>query len=585
MTDDGDAPTLLDSLASTAAGRSTPPAPDPRYALRGLLGRGGMGEVWLAHDLRIQRDVAIKWMRGEGARDPDSVMRFLREARVQGRLEHPAIVPVHDIGGGEDAPYFVMKRLAGTTLADVLVEGDAQRWTRRTLLARLVDVCLAVELAHSRGVIHRDLKPANIMLGDLGETYVLDWGLAREGNTPDAVTPLAGAVDGGQTAVGAMMGTPGYMAPEQMRGERVDHRADVFALGCILFEILAGAPAIARDTVFETTLSAPCYRPRERRGDAEVPPELDDLCAAATAAAPADRLASAKALADGIQRFLDGDRDLARRRELAAEHARAAGALFAAGGEAARAGAMREAGRAIALDTTNADAQRLLGRLLLEPPREMPAEARAEIERDRLLASRAVLHKGAIGYGWNLVLLGSLKVLGVSGTWPFYGLGTLLVAAIATCWVASRRAEALSRREVAAFVVLHSMMLAMVAIIGSPLLIGALLAFGGLQILLMYPGAHMPRFIVLAHFVAIGVPFVLEMIGVLPATFELVANGLLVRPWAVGVPAGVLLAVVLAVIFLGMVLNALISTSQRQAQEAAEERVHVQSWHLRQLVR
>src|SRR5205085_5866464 len=105
---------------------------------------------------------------GDGRPNPDAIARFLREARVQGRLEHPAIVPVHDLGGGDDAPYFAMKRLTGRTLGDVIAARDPA-WPRRTLLARLVDVCLAVELAHQRGVIHRDLKPANIMLGDFGE--------------------------------------------------------------------------------------------------------------------------------------------------------------------------------------------------------------------------------------------------------------------------------------------------------------------------------------------------------------------------------------------------------------------------------
>ncbi len=178
MTDDGHAPTVPDTQAPTHAGaraslRGVQAALDARYELRELLGRGGMGEVWLAHDARINRDVAIKVMRGDGTHDADAVARFLREACVQGQLEHPAIVPVHDVSLGE-SPFFVMKRLAGTTLADVLAahaKGDRdalERWPRRTLLARFVDVCLAIELAHRRGVIHRDLKPANVMLGDLG---------------------------------------------------------------------------------------------------------------------------------------------------------------------------------------------------------------------------------------------------------------------------------------------------------------------------------------------------------------------------------------------------------------------------------
>src|SRR5262245_27499523 len=188
MSNDGNAPTVPDTQAPTH-GPSTPGMPKPpdsRYALRALIGRGGMGEVWLAHDLRIDRDIAVKLMPGDATNNPDAVSRFLREARVQGRLEHPAVVPVHALGGADTAPFFASKRLIGTTLADVINQPDHDKWPRRTLLARFIDVCLAVEFAHQRGVIHRDLKPANIMLGDFGETYVLDWGLARIGDTVDS---------------------------------------------------------------------------------------------------------------------------------------------------------------------------------------------------------------------------------------------------------------------------------------------------------------------------------------------------------------------------------------------------------------
>ena len=241
---------------------------------------------------------------------------------MQGRLEHPAIVPVHDMGVDADGqPYFVMKRLAGVTLQDVLDKGDP-RWPKRLLLARLVDVCLAVEFANTHGVIHRDLKPANVMLGDFGEVYVLDWGLARIADeaTGDGIVLAdlrASADTGGQTVAGALLGTPGYMAPEQMRGEVIDARVDVFALGLILYEIVAGEPAIPRGAdAFDATLSATCFRASARTAD--VAPELDDACASATTADPATRMTSARTLADRIQAYLDGDRDVARRRELAA---------------------------------------------------------------------------------------------------------------------------------------------------------------------------------------------------------------------------------------------------------------------------
>jgi serine/threonine-protein kinase len=584
MVDESHAPTVPDTEAPSSQAGSDPPSFDSRYALRGLLGRGGMGEVWLARDVRVQRDVAIKWMRGEGARDPGSVARFLREARVQGQLEHPAIVPVHDIGGTERSPYFVMKRLAGTTLADVLAVGVNEQWTRRTLLARLVDACLAIELAHSRGVIHRDLKPANIMLGDLGETYVLDWGLAREGGAADTPTPPVSRVAHGETAAGAMMGTPGYMSPEQMRGERVDARTDVFALGCVLFEVLAGEPAIAREVPFEHTLAAAHHRPSERRRDVEIPPELDDLCARATAAVPAERLASAKLLADGIQRFLDGDRDLERRRELAAEQARAADTTFAAGGDSARAEAMRGAGRAIALDPTNAAAQQLLARLLLEPPRELPTDVKREIERDRDVASRVLLRKGAVGEIWNLGLLGLASALGIASDALVGMLAVSVVMIVCLLWWLARRERPPSNLEIGAIVVLHGSQLVVVSMLGSPLLLGPLFAFGALPMFLMYPGKRMPIVALLVHAGAIALPLVLETIGVLPPTFWITRDALVIEPM-VGIKPAVLVGIAVAIVFVQMVVDTFILDGQRKTQEAAEQRQHLQSWHLRQLVR
>src|SRR5262245_54230255 len=170
-----------------------------------------MGEVCLARDARVDRDVAVKVMLPAFRADPAIVARFLREARIQGRLDHPAIVPVHDLGVDRDGnPYFVMKRLTGTGLDAVLAGGaDANRWPRRLLLTKLVEVCLAVEFAHTRGVIHRDLKPANIMLGDFGEVYVLDWGIAK--SAEDAATPadrsIGVATSDGRTIEGQMLGT------------------------------------------------------------------------------------------------------------------------------------------------------------------------------------------------------------------------------------------------------------------------------------------------------------------------------------------------------------------------------------------
>ena len=149
-----------------------------RYRLARLMGKGGMGEVISARDEQIGREVAIKRMKA--ARPSErAIARFLREASIQGRLEHPAIVPVHEIGRDTDGlPFFAMKKLTGTTLAKIL-EAPSARFPLQRVLRAFIDVCLAVEFAHVRGVVHRDLNPNNIMLGDYGEVYVLDWGVAK----------------------------------------------------------------------------------------------------------------------------------------------------------------------------------------------------------------------------------------------------------------------------------------------------------------------------------------------------------------------------------------------------------------------
>src|SRR3954469_2659561 len=219
-TNEAHAATIIPSWGATAFAS----LPDPGYQVGALIGRGGMGEVVVAQDQRIGREVAVKRIRAK-APTHDAVDRFLREARIQARLDHPAIVPVYELGTDADGrPYFTMKRLAGVTLSRKLADNGPVQ----PLLRAFVDVCLAIQLAHSRGVVHRDLKPSNIMLGDYGEVYVLDWGVARVLDDPHHSIAVAGDIQSldGQTRAGAVLGTPGYMAPEQVRGAEVSTPAD-----------------------------------------------------------------------------------------------------------------------------------------------------------------------------------------------------------------------------------------------------------------------------------------------------------------------------------------------------------------------
>ena len=213
---------------------------DPmRYQIMGEHGRGGLGLVSRAHDRRLRRDIAIKELISRGG---VSEVRFLREALITARLEHPGIVPVHEAGRWPDGtPFYAMKLVAGRPLRELIAERPTVA-QRIGLLHHVIAVADALAYAHRRNIIHRDLKPSNVIVGEFGETIVIDWGLAKEVTAPEhsagtAPSPVDG--DRGLTATGSILGTPAYMAPEQQRGEPVDQRADVFAIGAMLWELCA----------------------------------------------------------------------------------------------------------------------------------------------------------------------------------------------------------------------------------------------------------------------------------------------------------------------------------------------------------
>jgi eukaryotic-like serine/threonine-protein kinase len=286
---------------------------DKRYRRLGELGRGAMGIVELAEDRDLQRQVALKSLAPEEAHRPGARERLIREARLGGGMEHPNIVPVHELGMLEDGePFFTMRRLQGRTLADIFSgarnndEVLVEQFGRVRLLTVLIQVCMAVEFAHSRGVVHRDIKPGNIMLGDFGEVQLLDWGIARRVEEP------AGEDDGL-----SLTGTPGYMAPEQIRMvvDVAPQLADVYALGCILYEVLTLKRPI-EDPDPEELMVRACTEdpiaPSTRSPERGVPPELDEICLAALSRDPSGRTVSARALARQLESFLEGARKQAR---------------------------------------------------------------------------------------------------------------------------------------------------------------------------------------------------------------------------------------------------------------------------------
>jgi eukaryotic-like serine/threonine-protein kinase len=556
-----------------------------RYRVTKTIGKGGMGEVIAALDTQIGREVAIKRIHGK----PSAAMmsRFLREARIQGRLEHPAIVPVHELSYDDNAnPFFVMKRLSGITLAEILRGDDPElhaRFPRERLLRALSDVCLAVEFAHQRGVIHRDLKPANIMLGDFGEVYVLDWGIARVVETGDEldIEPIAPLRASDSTLAGAVLGTPGYMAPEQARGDAdLDARADVFALGAILFEILAGRPMLGATvaSVFEA------FDPRPSRvsGATNVPPELDEVCLNATTPDRTVRIASARELHERVQRFLDGDRDLALRRRLAKDHIDEAFVAFARrDDESARRIAMQAAGRAIALDPTATEAATLVTRLMLEPPAVIPREVFGEVERLDEIETRNLLK---LSIGASLAYLLFLPILwwiGMRSNGYLALFGAAILVNTAVVGYGLWRNE--YRWTLALSVVSNALVIALVSHLLSPFLVAPGIAVITTMSLSYHP--WLGRRPLWAAF-SLGVlgPWVLELAGVFDRTLAISDGSLVVTAPALVLRlphAEIGLAIYAFVI---VMLAHLLGRAIARNQYDLRCRLQVQTWQLRQLV-
>jgi tetratricopeptide (TPR) repeat protein/tRNA A-37 threonylcarbamoyl transferase component Bud32 len=283
--------------------------------------KGGLGEVFVALDEKLRREVALKEILGGFADHPESRARFVREAEITGNLEHPGVVPVYGLGAYADGrPFYVMRFIRGLSMQDALerfhqADRDSRRdpgarsLALRDLLGRFVTVCNAVAYAHSRGVIHRDLKPANVMLGEYGETLVVDWGLARlfetrEGEQTTADQPVLAGSGTVATRMGQVVGTPAFMPPEQAaaRLDRVGPHSDVFSLGATLYTLLTGTAPYTGTDALGQAVRAEVVPARQRK--ASVPPALEAVCARAMAVKPGERYPSASALAEDVQRWL-----------------------------------------------------------------------------------------------------------------------------------------------------------------------------------------------------------------------------------------------------------------------------------------
>jgi serine/threonine-protein kinase len=281
--------------------------------------RGGLGTVFVALDSELHREVALKQILDAHADDPLSRTRFVMEAEITGGLEHPGVVPVYGLGTDTDGrPYYAMRFIKGDSLKEAVVRfratgSDPGRHSLefRHLLRRFLDVCNAIDYAHSRGVIHRDLKPANIVLGKHGETLVVDWGLAKAVGRADPSVgeqTLAPASSGSsETLPGSAMGTPSYMSPEQARGELdlLGPRSDVYSLGATLYYLLTGKPPFeSKDvaSILRDVKAGRFLRPSQR--EPALDRALEAICLKAMSTQPEERYASAVALADDLERWM-----------------------------------------------------------------------------------------------------------------------------------------------------------------------------------------------------------------------------------------------------------------------------------------
>ncbi|MGO9470765.1 MAG: protein kinase domain-containing protein [Isosphaeraceae bacterium] len=313
---------------------SQPAATRDRYTLTTLHAKGGIGQVWLARDTAMGREVALKELRPDRSDNDALLRRFFQEARITGQLDHPGVVPVYELAKGDASadggrPYYTMRFVRGRTLSDAVADYHRERSTGEpgrsellVLIQAFVGVCNTVAFAHSRNVIHRDLKGTNIVLGEFGEVILLDWGLAKlidddqkeqkpEADfDPNATAPYTGQVGWAEpdlTAAGAVLGTPSFMAPEQAeaRADRIGRRTDVYGLGAILYEILAGKAPFSGDSTQDVL--------RKVREQPPTPPSkivrstpkaLEAVCLKAMAKDPAGRYPSAAALAADVQHWL-----------------------------------------------------------------------------------------------------------------------------------------------------------------------------------------------------------------------------------------------------------------------------------------
>jgi serine/threonine-protein kinase len=526
--EDSDTESVAPKTTPHQAGEA-PSVLSKRFIAGAEIGRGGMGVVFRCRDVELGRDVAIKVLKGMGSTDRS---KLAREARMQSRLQHPSIIPVYDIERSADGnELIVMREIAGQTLRAVMRK---KTMARRGLLSSLSRVCMAIDYAHTRKVVHRDLKPENIMMGEFGEVYVVDWGLAIE---TDAEVQSIG-------------GTPGYTAPEQLKGRAVE-RSDVFSLGKILVEILD--PGELQDA----------------------PPELLALAERACDDTASVR-PSAREMAEVIDRFLDGERDLALRKQLAAD------AADTARKATDRRIALREAGRALALDPDHAEARSVLHDLLTAPPKQLPPEVEGWTSRERGRAIRSAASAAALGFISTLAIMPFEAAMGVKSPEWFVTRAVLAMSAIAACLYLARHKHP-TRAALATTFGLSIATISATSLIAGPFVMIPSLAVLVAASLASLGGRRWIALTSLVGIVMIGLPLALEYAGVIAPSVTFGAD-MAIHPRLIELPPTLTPiyftlkeAIIIAVV--GLMLARF-----RDTLAAAERALAVHAWQLSQLV-
>jgi eukaryotic-like serine/threonine-protein kinase len=512
-----------------------------RYQPGVELGHGGMGVVYRCYDNRLGREVAVKVQRNAEAERK----RFVREARLHSRLQHPAIVPVYDLGTAHDGrDILVMREVEGQTLRKVLSmrkRGEPTTFGRAALLNAFQRVCMAIDYCHKKGVFHRDLKPENVMLGEYGEVYVLDWGLAMERGE----------------ASSRVGGTKGYTAPEQFAGTNSE-RGDVYSLGAILMEILG-----AED---------------------DAPPELVAIARRSLADDPSLRPESARELAAAVEGFLEGERDLATRKKLADDAAREAMRIATTADAGARRAALQLAGRSLALDPEHAEARTVLHHVLTSKPAQLPREVEASTQDSTQAAIRASAAAGALGFVSLFVLAPFELAMGVLD-WPWFVVRLILAAcAVVACTGLARQWWRASFLAVTGAFAVSLLSMMSTSLVAGPFIILPSMAALIAACLGLLAGRRWLVGTSLVAFTIIVVPLVLELVGVLPHSLAFTADGFVVKERLIALPEKLTLAYLLVkeISILGAV-GAMMGRFHGAFQKTQQD-LALHAWQLEQLL-